>query len=81
MKQDVPNKLEGVMKTVFDVPELEISREMVADDVNEWDSVTHIDLIMNVETSFGVRFKNSEIAKLENVGSLIDLIEKHLNSK
>jgi acyl carrier protein len=69
------------MKTVFDVPELEISREMVADDVNEWDSVTHIDLIMNVETSFGVRFKNSEIAKLENVGSLIDLIEKHLNSK
>ncbi len=69
------DKLSDVFRNVFDDDELEINRNTTADDVEGWDSLTHVTLIINVEKAFGIKFKSSEVASLKNVGELEDLIE------
>ena len=67
--------LREIMVDVFDNDDLEIDASTSADDVEEWDSLSHIRLIVAVERKFGVKFKNSEIESLKNVGELAKLIE------
>lgn len=67
-------RLTEVFRNVFNDDDLVISRETSAKDIAEWDSVMHVSLIVNVEKAFGVRFSSSEVAKLQNVGDLADLI-------
>ncbi len=70
--------LRDVFRNVFDDDELEISRDTTAEDVEGWDSLTHVTLIINVEKAFGIKFKSSEVASLKNVGELEDLIESRV---
>jgi acyl carrier protein len=72
---DTLTRLTDVFRDVFNDDALDITRETTAADVPEWDSLMHVTLIVNVEKSFGVRFKSSQIAGLQNVGELVDLIE------
>jgi acyl carrier protein len=67
-------RLNQVFRDVFDDDELEISRRTTADDVEGWDSLMHVTLIVNVEKAFKVKFSSSEVAALQNVGELLDLI-------
>ena len=75
---DVRAKLEMVFREVFRDPSLVLRDEMTADDVDGWDSLEHINLIIAVERTFGVRFATAEIAKMKeagnNVGTLVALI-------
>ena len=71
---DVMSKLTGVFQRVFDDPTLHLSRVMTADDVEGWDSLSHINLIVAIERDFKIRFTTREIAGLKNVGELMDLI-------
>ena len=66
-----------VFRSVFGKPAMEISDEMSAADIPEWDSLMHIQLIVGIEKEFGIKFKNSEIAKLKSIGDLRALIVKH----
>jgi acyl carrier protein len=51
---------------------------MTADDVENWDSLTHINLIVAIEHEFQIKFTTREIAGLQNVGELMDLVlRKH----
>ena len=75
MYSDRLERLGDIFRDVFNDEDLVISRETSAKDVEEWDSVMHVSLIVNVEKAFGVRFSSSEVAKLQNVGELADLIE------
>jgi len=70
-------KLLKIFRTVFSNSEMEINDEMTANDVPQWDSLVHIQLIVAVEKEFAVKFKNSEIARLKNVGDLKNLIAKY----
>lgn len=63
-----------VFQAVFDDDELEINRQTTAKDVEGWDSLMHVTLIVNIEKAFGIKFSSSEVASLQNVGELIDLI-------
>ena len=63
------------MRDVFDDDDLEISLETTAEEVEDWDSLSHIRLIVAVERKFGFKFKNSEIEALKNVGELVNLVE------
>jgi acyl carrier protein len=67
-------RLNKVFREVFDDDELEITRQTTAEDVEGWNSLMHVTLIVNVEKEFGVKFLSSEVASLQNVGELIDLI-------
>ncbi len=67
------NRLHKVFEDVFDET-VALEDRTTADDVESWDSVSHIRLILSVEKEFGVRFAASEIGMLKNVGELVDLI-------
>jgi acyl carrier protein len=68
-------RLNQVFQAVFDDDELQITRNTTAKDIEGWDSVMHVSLVVNVEKAFSIKFRSSEIASLHNVGELIDLID------
>jgi acyl carrier protein len=76
MPQGIELKLTHVFQTVFDDDSLQIRPGMTADDVENWDSLTHIDLITAVEREFKIKLTTAEVTMLKNVGDLITLIEK-----
>lgn len=69
-------QLQDVFRNIFDDDALTIMRETTAQDIEAWDSVQNVTLMLEVESVFGVRFSTSEMAYLKNVGDLVDLIEK-----
>lgn len=75
MKQEeITGKLKSVFQKVFEEKDIPITREMTAQDIEKWDSLRHIQLISEVESAFGIKFKLREILHMNNVGDLIDLI-------
>jgi acyl carrier protein len=70
--------LTDVFRQVFDDPELAITEETTADEVEGWDSLSHVNLIMAVENRFQVRFKPKEINSFKNVGDLARCVESKL---
>jgi acyl carrier protein len=72
------DRLQTVFQTVFDDDNLIIFPDMTANDVDGWDSMMHINLIVSCEKEFGVKFALSEIADLQNVGELESLIMRKL---
>jgi len=71
----VKQRLNQVFQDVFDDPGLQINEAMTADDVDAWDSLTHIDLIVQVEKEFRIKLSTSAVRGLKNVGDFIALIE------
>jgi acyl carrier protein len=76
--QEIQEKLTGVMRAVFDTPELVVSDSTTASDVDGWDSLAHVGLIVAVEKAFSVRFTTKEIKTLSNVGEFVRLIERRV---
>lgn len=72
------DRVVAVLRETFDDAKLEVARETTADDVDGWDSLTNVELMVALESKFGVRFHTGEIARLRNVGELVDVIEKGL---
>jgi acyl carrier protein len=72
----VKHKLNRVFRDVFDDDNIEIFDAMTAADIDEWDSVTHITLVLAVEKEFGVRLNAAEVGKLDNVGAMIKLLAR-----
>jgi acyl carrier protein len=77
--EDVKNRLTPILREVFDDDTLLATPELTADEVDEWDSLNHVRLILTVEREFAVKFAASEITGLKNVGDLIGLIEAKLS--
>jgi acyl carrier protein len=71
-------RLSEIFQDVFDEDHIEVTPELSAKDVDGWDSLTHIRLILTIEKAFGVKFSTSEIGKLENVGALVSLIKSRV---
>jgi acyl carrier protein len=75
-KAQLYSKLTAVFREVFDEDELNLTSHTTADDVDGWDSLSHIRLVLAISKAFGVKFSASEIGNLKNVGEFADLIEK-----
>lgn len=73
---EIYGQLVEVFRSLFKNPKLQIWSEMTANDVQGWDSLAHIRLILEVEKSFGVKFKTAEISSFRNVGDLVMLIAR-----
>jgi acyl carrier protein len=76
-QQEVMAKLQGVFDDVF-LQKVDVSRDLSASDVEEWDSLTHVSLILAVEQAFGIRFRVGEVELAKNLGDLADLILQRL---
>lgn len=70
--------LTEVFRVVFDDDAIELRPELTANDVDGWDSLTHVNLITAVELKFGIRFTNKELLKQRNVGDLAADIDRKL---
>lgn len=68
-------EINNVFCEVFDDEDLKITEQMTADDIEDWDSITHINLVCAIEEKFSCNFTTREIAKLDNVGDLIGLVK------
>lgn len=73
-------RLQEVFRDVFDDEEIVITDETTAEDIDEWDSLTQIQLVVAVEDEFGVKFNIVETVKLKNVGEFIALIDKKIGN-
>lgn len=75
-RQEIFQKLDEVFQDVFDDPNIRVTDETTAADIEDWDSLEHINLIVAVEKAFGVKFGMGEVTHMENVGEMADLIAK-----
>lgn len=73
-RDEIMEKLGGVFEEVFDRP-VELREDTTAADIEEWDSIAHVTLILATEEEFGVRFDSSEIANASDVGEFVSLLE------
>ena len=70
-----------VFRDLFGNDQLVIGPETTANDIEGWDSVYHIQLVVTLEKAFGVRFNTGEVAGLESVGEMVDLIARRTGNR
>jgi len=75
---NIKEMLEEIFRDVFEDDTIELTEETTADDIEDWDSLTHIQLIVDIEKKFNVKFTTQEITGLKNVGEFIALVESKL---
>lgn len=73
-RKKIIEKLTQVFLKTFDSTDMELTDDMTASDVDNWDSLTHMVLIGDVEKEFGIKFKLKELNKMNTVGHLIDMV-------
>ena len=78
---EIRDRLQNIFRDVFDDSSIILKDEMSAKDIEEWDSLTHIQLIVTTEQQFNIQFMTAEIAELKNVGEFLKLIKKRLKGK
>lgn len=71
-------KLTAVFQEVFNDSDIVLRNDMTSNDVDNWDSLTHMLMITKVEEVFGIKFKLKELNKLKMVGDLINTVESKL---
>jgi acyl carrier protein len=74
-QQDIYTDLTPIFRDLFDDDTLVLSPGLTAADVPEWDSFNHINLIVAVESRFGIKFQTAELESMHTVGHLVDLIQ------
>ena len=73
-REEVLEKVNTVFRDVFDDEGLVITDNTTANDIADWDSLTHITLISAIEDEFDIKFEMSDIVKFKNVGDMVDAI-------
>ncbi len=71
---EIKKRLNQVFQNVFDDESIEINEQTTADDIEDWDSLMHITLVLSIEKEFGVELNAAEVSKLSNVGAMIDIL-------
>ncbi len=78
-RENVLARIQRVFVEFFDDEEIVLQPSSTADDVEGWDSLATIELMIELEREFGIRFSTGEMAALKNVGELIDRIARDLD--
>lgn len=80
-RNEILKKITEIARDVFDNDEVELTEATTAADVEEWDSLSHLSLVSDIEDEFGIRFTLAEVSGSKNVGEFIDALIRHLNNK
>ena len=73
---EIYDKLTPIFQDVLDDDNLKLHPALNANNVEAWDSMSNVHLMLSVERAFGIRLSAGQIASLENVGDLVQLIQK-----
>ena len=77
--EEILGDVSKLMIDTFDLEGANITNETTAEDIDEWDSLSHIELISNIESHFKVRFALGELQELKNIGDMVSLIASKSN--
>jgi acyl carrier protein len=73
-RAEIVDRLTEVFRDTFDDPSIVLFDEMTASDLDDWDSLQHIVLVLAIEREFGLKLNPAEVGKLANVGKMTDLL-------
>ena len=73
-REKVTGEVQNIFRDLFDDESIVIDDNTTADDVEDWDSLEHINLITSIEKHFSIKFAMSEVTRFKNVGNMIDTI-------
>ncbi|ETT12302.1 phosphopantetheine attachment domain protein [Fusobacterium sp. CM21] len=71
-------RLQEIFRDIFDDEELIIREDMSANDIEDWDSLAQINLIIAIEKEFKVKFNLEEVSSLKNIGEMLELLSKKI---
>ena len=74
MEKEIYERLNNVFRDVFDDDEIVVKPETTSADIEDWDSLEHINLVVAVEQEFGIKFSMLEVTNMDNVGDMVDII-------
>lgn len=77
-REEIISKIQDVFRDVFDNEEITVSESTSANDIEEWDSLTNIQLIVSIEHEFGIKFDSEEMTSWANVGEMAASIESKI---
>jgi acyl carrier protein len=75
--EQILSELTEMISDLLDLEGLNLDTDTVANDVDGWDSLAHVRIVVGIEQHFSIRFSTSEITSLNTVGDLVSLIQKH----
>lgn len=78
-EEEIYERLNNVFRDVFDDDEIVVNANTTANDIEDWDSLEHINLIVSVEQEFGMKFNMNEVTTMKNVGDMVNLIKERAN--
>ena len=78
-REEAYKKLNEVFRDVFDDEEIVVNDATTANDIEDWDSLEQINLLVAMEREFGIKFTVGEVEGLRNVGEMLDLIERKIS--
>ena len=73
-KNEILAKLQDIIRDTVDDEDVVITNETVASDVDGWGSLAHVMIVGEIRNEFGVKFTSTEVAKIANVGEMVDAI-------
>lgn len=73
-KEEIYSRLNEVFQDVFDDDSIEVGPETTSEDIEDWDSLEHINLVAAVEQEFGIKFTMAQVVGMKNVGEMVDII-------
>ena len=73
-KNEILAKLQDIIRDTVDDEDVVITNETVASDVDGWDSLAHVMIVGEIRNEFGVKLTSTEVAKIANVGEMVDAI-------
>ncbi len=76
---DILHDVQEIFQDIFDDENLVITRVTTADDIEDWDSLSHVRLVVAIEKHFSIKFAFGELQALKNVGEMLDLIQEKIN--
>ena len=78
-REKVFDEVQNIFRDIFDEEQLIINDTTNSDDIEDWDSLNHINLVSSIEREFKIKFALGELLALKDVGAMIDLMLKKLN--
>ncbi len=73
-REEIYKQLDEVFQDVFDDESIQVNDSTTADDIEDWDSLEHINLVVAIENKFGIKFNMNEVTSMKNVGEMVDII-------
>jgi acyl carrier protein len=69
-------KMTEVIRDLFDDYHGPVTRDLSARDIEQWDSLLNVQLVVQIERVFGIRFSSHEVGKFKNLGELLDIVQR-----